>query len=227
MHASGPGGRLTSEWTDEPEVNSLPPVQTIAALHGSAALLLVLAGSAKLARPRAAADLLGVLGLPARAALARAVGSAETVAGLAALALGGPVASGTVAVLYAGFALAVLRALAAGAPSCGCFGSLDAPPSWIHVTGNLALAGVSLVAVGSADSPVGVLAAATTAELAGGAALALLIVTIAGLLVVTFTALPEALQARRRPGLVGGDFRVVPGWAPSSAGPPEHLRSRS
>ena len=117
-------------------------------------------------------------------------------AGVGALWLGGPVAASAVGLLYAAFALAVLRALRTGAESCGCFGPLDAPPSRVHVGGNLALAAVSFVAAGADVAPVQAIAQSINDSPAVGAALALEIVLMAGLGLVAFTALPEALGAR-------------------------------
>jgi len=118
------------------------------------------------------------------------------VAGAGALWLGGPVAASAVGLLYAAFALAVLRALLTGAESCGCFGPLDAPPSRVHVGGNLVLAVVSFAAAGTDTAPVQAIAQSISDRPAVGAALAAEILLIAGLGLVAFTALPEALGAR-------------------------------
>ncbi|MEZ5165251.1 MAG: hypothetical protein R2695_01720 [Acidimicrobiales bacterium] len=79
-----------------------------------------------------------------------------------------------------------------GAASCGCFGRVDAPPSRIHVVGNLALAAVSFAAV-AGDSPLEVM----ERQPAGGVAFVLLVGVLAGLALVAFTALPEALGATK------------------------------
>ena len=176
-------------------------------------LVLIVAGGAKLARPRAAADLIGLLRLPARVALARLVGLAEVLVGAVALMSNHPAASTGVGVLYGAFALVVLRALVAGVPSCGCLGDFDAPPSRIHVVGNVALAGVSLAAAGSDQSPAGAIWAAMNQGPTEGAAFVLLTATMAGLIIVAFTALPEALHARSGPGREGSMFRREPGSA--------------
>ena len=128
-------------------------------------------------------------------------------AGVGALWLGGPVAASAVGLLYAGFALAVLRALLTGAESCGCFGRLDAPPSRVHVAGNLVLSGVSFVAAGADVAPVQAIVQTISDSPAVGAALALEVALVAGLGLVAFTALPEALgarSARRRAGPLFG-----------------------
>lgn len=174
-------------------------------MHGAAALLLVAAGAAKLTTP--AEGFFGLLGDRSRPALVRLLGAAEIVAGGAALGLGGPVAASAVGVLYGSFAVAVLRARRAGAATCGCFGRLDAPPSRIHVVGNLAMAAVSLVAAGAARPPAQQVVEVLRERPGQGVALAVEVVVLAGLALVAFTALPEALGARvsqrRRPGLFG------------------------
>ncbi|MCY4665659.1 MAG: hypothetical protein OXC00_13440 [Acidimicrobiaceae bacterium] len=190
------------------------------AIHASAAVLLVVAGMAKLARP--VDGFAGLVGFRARPSLVRVLGSAEIVAGAGALWLGGPVAASAVGLLYAAFAVVLLRALLTGAESCGCFGRLDAPPSWIHVAGNLALGGVSFVAAGTSRAPVQAIVQSVSDRPALGAALVAEILLMAGLVLVAFTALPEALGARtaRRaagelfgatpPRDAGTRFRVVP-----------------
>ena len=178
-----------------------------------------MAGVAKLARP--ADGFAGLVGFRARPFLVRIVGGGEVVAGAGALWLGGPVAASAVGLLYAAFALAVLRALLTGAESCGCFGRLDAPPSRVHVGSNLVLAGVSFVAAGADVAPVQAIVQSISDRPAVGAALAAEIVLIAGLGLVAFTALPEALGARTARAArhdAGALFRSVP---PPSAKPGE------
>ena len=194
-------------------------MSVVSAIHASAAVLLLVAGVAKLARP--ADGFAGLVGFRARPFLVRILGGAEVVAGVGALWLGGPVVASAVGLLYAAFALAVLRALLTGAESCGCFGRLDAPPSRVHVLGNLALAGVSFVAAGADVAPVQTIVQSISDRPAYGAALALEIVLMAGLGLVAFTALPEALGARTARAArhdVGTLFRSVP---PPAARPRE------
>ena len=161
------------------------------ALHASAAVLLVVAGVAKMARPAPTADLLAALGLPGQPAVAATVGLGEVLLGTAALTVGGPLTAAATGLVYLGFTVAVLRALVVGAPSCGCFGRADSPPSWVHVVGDLAFAAVSFAAV-AASTPVEVM----EGQPAGGVPFVVLVGVIAGLALVAFTALPEALGAR-------------------------------
>lgn len=186
-------------------------MSVVSAIHASAAVLLLVAGVAKLARP--AEGFAGLVGFRARPVLVRILGGGEIVAGAGALWLGGPVPASAVGLLYAAFALAVLRALLTGAESCGCFGRLDAPPSRVHVLGNLALAGVSFAAAGADVAPVQTIVQSISDRPAVGAALVAEIVLIAGLGLVAFTALPEALGARTARAArhdTGTLFRSVP-----------------
>ena len=189
----------------------------MSALHASAALLLVVAGAAKLIRP--ADGFSGLVGLRTRPAVVRLIGAVEAAAGTAALIAGG-LAVWTVGLLYGAFALIVLRAVLAGADSCGCFGRLDAPPSLIHVAGNLTLSAMSFIAAGSASPPVPALVQAAGESPATGVALAVVIVLLAGLVLVSFTALPEALAARSSGPGAGGLFRSLP--PPTTVGAASH-----
>lgn len=178
-------------------------MDVVVALHAAAALLLLVAGVAKVVRPAPTSELLATLGLSARAAIAVAIGAAELAVGLTALAVGGPAPAAATGVLYVGFTLVVWRAMAAGAESCGCFGRVDAPPSWIHVVGNAALAAVSFGAA-AGDSPLDVM----DGQPAGGVAFVLGVGVVAGLALVAFTALPEALGARHPQATAAAAFRI-------------------
>jgi len=167
-------------------------MDVVVALHAAAALLLLVAGLAKIARPAPTADLLSSLGLPDRAAITVAIGTGEAIVGLSALAVGGPALAAATGALYVGFVVVVWRAMAEGATSCGCFGRVDAPPSIIHIVGNVALAAVSFVAI-AGDTPIDVM----DSQPAAGVGFVVLVGVLAGLALVMFTALPEALGARR------------------------------
>lgn len=193
-------------------------MSVVSAIYASAAVLLVAAGAAKLSRP--APGVADLLGFRAPTPLVRLVGASEVAVGIAALLVGGP-AAWAVGLLYASFAVIVLRAVLVKAGSCGCFGRLDAPPSWVHVLGNLALAAVSFAAVGTDTAPVQAVARSISDRPAVGAALAAEIVLMAGLGLVAFTALPEALGARTARAArheAGTLFRSVP---PPAAKPGE------
>jgi len=167
-------------------------MDVLVALHAAAALLLLVAGFAKIVRPAPTTELLVTLGLPAKPAAAIALGVVESLVGVSALAIGGSIVAGATGVLYVGFVVVVWRALAMGATSCGCFGRVDTPPSILHVVGNAALAAVSFAAI-AGDSPLEVM----DGQPAGGLGFVVLIGVLAGLSLVALTALPEALSARR------------------------------
>lgn len=168
-------------------------MSVVSAIYASGAVLLVVAGAAKLSRP--APGVADLLGFRAPTPLVRLVGASEAAVGIAALLVGGP-AAWAMGLLYASFAVIVLRAVLVKAGSCGCFGRLDAPPSRVHVLGNLALAAVSFAAAGTDAAPVQAIAQSISDRPAVGAALVVEIVLMAGLGLVAFTALPEALGAR-------------------------------
>lgn len=136
----------------------------------AAGMLLVVAGLAKAIRPDDTARALSAMvpaGLRSRLSPAAMrtsvvlVALAETVVGLAAVALPRPVTAGLVALSYSVFAVVVARALATGGPlsSCGCFGTPDTPATATHLLVNLALM-VSAVAVAAAAPAGGTLAGA-------------------------------------------------------------------
>lgn len=196
-------------------------------LHGAAALLLITAGAAKLARPLSTARLLGVLmpridpgggrrkaevaDTPLITGSVRTLGCAEVAVGVGAIAAGG-LASAAVGALYLCFAAVVARSLRAGAESCGCFGLAETPPSRIHVVGNICCAAVSLAAAtGTGKSPAGVVSAVGSAQPVTAVALALAALALAGLILVAFTALPEALRARSAPSSQVAVFDAAPG----------------
>ncbi|MYH87535.1 MAG: hypothetical protein F4125_02745 [Acidimicrobiaceae bacterium] len=177
-------------------------MDVVIALHVSAALLLVLAGVAKMFRPVPTTDLLASFGLPKVTALVVAIGAAESSVCIAALVVGGPILAAVTGALYLGFLAVVWRALAVGATTCGCFGRVDSPPSWLHVVGNAGFAVVSFVAV-AGDTPMQVMGD----QPASGIGFVLGAGVIAGLALVAFTAVPEALAARAAPPS-SASFRV-------------------
>lgn len=119
-----------------------------------AALLLAVAGAAKLVDPSRLAGALAALGWPASGTLVRVAAGAETVLGVATVVVGGRVPALLVAASYLGFAAFVMAALRAGTPlaTCGCIGRADTPPSPEHVVVDALLAGGAVLA-GAADAP--------------------------------------------------------------------------
>ena len=172
-------------------------------LHAAAAVLLIVAGAAKIARPSSAAGLFESLGLPVRPVSGGLTPSATTAAalfgvvelglGTVALAAGGVPLAVSVGVFYVLLAAGAARAVRAGAADCGCFGTSDTPPTWLHVIANLALAAASFAVAGQrtptelmADQP------------AGGVGFVLAVGLTAGLFLALFTAVPKTLHSRRR-----------------------------
>lgn len=125
------------------------------------AALLLMAGTAKVARPVASTEALTLAGFPASSRVARGLGVGEVVLGalvLGAATLPTPLPTLVVAgvgLAYLAFAVVAARLLAAGASSCGCFGEVDAPLSRLHVAVDAALAAAGVVAATGAPPTVG------------------------------------------------------------------------
>jgi len=103
-----------------------------------------------------------------------------------------------VAVSYAVFAAVVLVALRSSRPisSCGCLGKVDTPPSWVHVSIDIAAAGVAITAAAAVDSQVA-LPDVLSAQPLAGVPFALLVVVGVALVFLAFTALPKTMAAVR------------------------------
>ncbi|WP_432545534.1 MauE/DoxX family redox-associated membrane protein [Kineococcus sp. SYSU DK004] len=164
---------------------------TVPLLVGAA--LLVVAGVAKVRRPRSTAQALRTQSLPSGTALVRLLGAAELL--VVALALSGsPAGAWALAAAYAGFTAFVVLALVRRRPlsSCGCFGAADVPPTAAHVavTGALAAVGAAVALTGGAG---------LGAVLAAGPGPALAVAVSAavgtGLSLLVLTALPRLRAA--------------------------------
>lgn len=181
----------------------------------AAALLLAVAGAAKLARPTATAQALRTQGLPSGTPLVTTLGVAELAVAAAAL-VAVPGGAWLLSLAYAGFTGFVLAALLRGRPlsSCGCFAEPDVPPTPAHVvlTG---LLGAAAAAVGLSAQGAGLLtlaAAPVGTALAAGAA-ALLVTWLAYLVL---TALPRLVlpPAARAPAVPALPLGLAPAGAP-------------
>jgi hypothetical protein len=154
------------------------------------ALVLVVSGAQKVARPAPAAQAMVAAGLPLparlHAGIGIALGIAEAATGLTVFAAPHPATAAWLGVAYlalAGFVL-VLRRRDATA-GCGCFGAATTPPSTTHVVLNVAAAAVALAAAATGvpdvvevlDEGAGV-AVPYTALVALGAGLVLLAPTL-------------------------------------------------
>jgi Methylamine utilisation protein MauE len=130
-------------------------VTPIAPLFTLVAAFLVAAGIGKLRHPTPTARAFYAAGLPGSEPAVRVLGGVEVVAGVLALVRPGPITAGVVAALYVGFAAFVgfLLVRRPDAGSCGCSGSHETRPSWIHVAMNLAAAALaSAVAIAGAPT---------------------------------------------------------------------------
>jgi hypothetical protein len=168
----------------------------LAGLVFAAAILLGVAGVGKVTSPGATRIALRSAGLPATAVAARGLGAVEVLVAIAALVVGGPVASGLVAVSYLGFAWFArrLERMTRGAAPCGCFGASSAPVGTLHVVINLVIAvGVAVAAV---DAPGPIWDAAGETPWAGVPFVGLVLL-LAWLVFVALTALPETLAAAK------------------------------
>ncbi|MDQ6730920.1 MAG: hypothetical protein M3022_11625 [Actinomycetota bacterium] len=112
-----------------------------------AALVLCVAGAAKLRAPGAAARAVG-----AGPQLVRLFAAGELGLGAVVLAVGGPLPAAMMTVLYSGFAVLTLRLARAG-EACGCFGDPQSPASPQQSALSGTLAAVCLLgAIGGARS---------------------------------------------------------------------------
>jgi hypothetical protein len=157
-----------------------------------AALVLCVAGLAKLRSPAGAARALVVAGLPAPRTLVRVGAAVEVAIGAWALARPSAITAGAMALLYGGFCgLSLL--LARRRASCGCFGDDDAPASPVQSALSAALAAVAVAA-----AALGVHGVGWALRSAGAAAALVLAAGIAAAVyaaVLLYTALPQAWAA--------------------------------
>jgi hypothetical protein len=159
-------------------------------------LLLAGAGAMKAYDPANTVGALRRVGLPVPAWGVRAGGLVELAIGLAAAATGARWAAGLVAVSYVLFTLFVAIALVRRLPvgSCGCFGKVDTPASWVHVVIDACAAGVAtVVAITGGDS----LGAILRDQPAGGVPFAIFVATGVYLTFVALTALPQLLETMK------------------------------
>ena len=114
-------------------------------------------------------------GLPASGLLVRLLALAEVALGVAAVAAPGRATAALVAVAYAGFTGFVALAGRRGGvlASCGCFGRPDTPPTRAHLvlTGGATATGAALAVSPPGTGAWSAAAPASTAALAGFAAL--------------------------------------------------------
>jgi hypothetical protein len=120
----------------------------LAGPYAVAALLLGIAGIAKVVHPGSAQRALIKLGLPVPGGLLRVAAGGEVCLAGASLATGNQVVAAAVAASFLAFtlfvAIAMVRPTTIG--DCGCFGSAESPPTLVHLVINGALTLVAAVA---------------------------------------------------------------------------------
>lgn len=160
----------------------------------AAALLLGIAGIAKVLHPAATQVALRTAGLPSARWAARGLGAAEVVLAAVTLAVGGRLGGAIVAVAYLGFAgfSARLLRVGRGGVSCGCFGGDDSPVTRLHVWLNVGLAAAAIVSV--LDPGPGLVETARSTP-AAGIPFVLFTLLLTWILQVAFTALPALSSA--------------------------------
>lgn len=169
---------------------------SIAGPYLAVTALLALGGALKVARPNETATALAALGLPSQSFLIRGLGVTEIAIGTVAFGTAHPIASMLTAGAYLSFTGFVIMARRAKTPvqSCGCFGKAETPPSIIHITVNLAAAGIAALI---AARPIPGLTKLLSDQPGAGVPLLLLIAVIIYLLYVALTALPQTFRAVR------------------------------
>ncbi len=156
------------------------------------ATLLVVSGLPKLTNPVSTARALEGIGLPPRRWLGQAVGVAEIVVGLSAIAIGGRIPAIAVALLYSGFAIFIVVAMrSSSVKSCGCFGSEDTPPSPLHFFIDIAAAGFAAALI---FNPVGDVISVMGATPWAGVPLLLLVLLGAWLSLMVLAVLPAVFE---------------------------------
>jgi len=158
-----------------------------------AAIVLGIAGVAKLRSPGGAKRALASTGLSVPAGVIRVIASGELAVATLVLLMPGRAASALLAATYALLAL-VAYALARRGASCGCFGGEDTPATEAHVWLS---AGIALVAAAGVVSPPQGITWLLTGSPGVVGPLALGIAGAAYATVIAYTELPAAWSAWR------------------------------
>lgn len=167
----------------------------------AAAVLLAVAGLAKLRAPAQAAAMIVALApsltrrRPAVRAFIRIAAVGEAAVAAAFLILGGRIPAALLAAAYLAFTLVALRlATQRAGTACGCFGAVDSPVGAAHVALNLICVGVTVAAAMSPVAALGGLVRHDAMVAVIGSAQILL---LAWLGYLAITALPALASARR------------------------------
>lgn len=109
-----------------------------------AAIVVAIAGVAKLAKPEVTTEALRSAGIRVPTVVASLVGLVELVVGAVLIVWQSPAGAVVLGLLYVGFAAFSVRLLLSrgATASCGCFGQRDAPIGVEHIVVNLAVAAV-------------------------------------------------------------------------------------
>ena len=159
---------------------------TVTAPFLAAALMLGVAGLAKLIRPDDTARALRAAGSPLGRRAVRVGSVVEIAVCVVAFVLPGAVSGALVALSYAAFTTFVVAARWKGWPlsSCGCFGRPDTEPTYAHAAVNAAAAAIAIWWAQLARGRLGPLFVHQPWH---GAPLGLLVVVIAGLAYMVWT----------------------------------------
>lgn len=168
----------------------------LAGILFAAALVLGVAGVAKVMSPDGTRVALRTVGLPSGRLVVQLLGVVELAIAGVGLVVADRLGAGLVALAYLGFAgfSALLLRRSRGTASCGCFGGTDSPITRVHVVLNVIIAAAVVATLADPVPGVGAVAAETPWA---GIPFALLVVLLAWVLQVAFTTLP-ALQAATR-----------------------------
>lgn len=156
------------------------------------AVLLAIAGTAKITDPAATSAALQGARLVSDRRLVRVLGLGEMALAVAVLVAGGRLPALVLALAYAVFAVFAHRQSRQGA-GCGCFGESDAPATRLHVALNVGGAGVAAVA---AWRPAPSLVSTLDRGLFESVLVVTVLVLAAAALRLVLTALPELAVAR-------------------------------
>ena len=156
------------------------------------AVLLAVAGAAKVADPAATSAALQGARLVSDRRLVRLLGLGEIALAFAVLAIGGAVPAALLAVAYGVFAAFAYRQSRQG-EGCGCFGVSDAPATRLHVVINVVAAAAAAVA---AWRPAPSLVAALREDVFESLLIAVALLLAAAALRLALTSLPELAVAR-------------------------------
>lgn len=162
-----------------------------------AALLLVVGGFAKVASPGDTARALHAVGVRAPFGWVRTGAALEVVVGVGLLLVASPIFAALVALSYLAFTAFVVQALRADSPlsTCGCFGSIDTPPSRVHLVIDVLVA-VSAATVAITGTDVSLPTILPDQPMAGVPFL-MLVVIGTGLVFLAFSSLPRTLATVR------------------------------